>query len=559
MRLAAVLLAVAAGSVGATPAPQPKATIDSTSHAAAPRLTHTDVRARVAVATTPGHTGELRPARDTLAKQDAPLSAEEATAQQIEKLLRGPLRYGVTGLYVVDARTGEPVFAVNADDRLNPASNVKMISTAAALEALGPEFRYPTRLLGTLPGQDGAIRTDAYLLGSYDPTLANADLDDLATGLAARGVVAFHGDLIVGSDATRDGIFRPSVPIEIAAGTPGLSPKAAPPDGFDLVRVEVTAKTLAYPAAPRLTYKTSASVDVHGRAVTVLAIGGTIGKGGLVTYKLPLADRDRAATAAYALRASLRAHGIAVTGSVKVEELGDFVGESLGVGELPVELARHESRPLVSIVTDVNKWSINWLAERVILSAAAITHHAPPTMELAVDTMYGWLERHARLGKSDLVVDSGSGLSYRTQISARELVAVVLAASGFAHDGLAVSPAVSSAWLGSLSIGGHDGTLMNRFKTPETRGRVRGKTGTLSTVIALSGLVEIDPARPLAFALVTNTNTPLSKGQVRKTHEALVTALCTYAQRTATLVAPPVAAPVAPTPNPTPDETEPEN
>src|SRR5579863_7082749 len=82
--------------------------------------------ARVAV----GRGGELRPLREEggaqgvgRGRREEPLTPEEETAKQIEKLLRGPLRYGVTGLYVADAKTGEPLFAVNADDALNPASN----------------------------------------------------------------------------------------------------------------------------------------------------------------------------------------------------------------------------------------------------------------------------------------------------------------------------------------------------------------------------------------------------------------------------------------------------
>lgn len=129
---------------------------------------------------------ELRPVREIVGRREEPLTPEEETAKQIEKLLRGPLRYGVTGLYVADARTGEPLFAVNADDALNCASNVKMISTAAALELLGPTFRYTTRLLGPEPDPQGVLRGNVYLLGSWDPTLGTSDLDDIARQVAAR-------------------------------------------------------------------------------------------------------------------------------------------------------------------------------------------------------------------------------------------------------------------------------------------------------------------------------------------------------------------------------------
>lgn len=537
LALAGVLAAALAPAARATPVPTP--TPFKETRAAARKLQHTDARTRVAVSTTPGHVGELQPARQAAQRNGPPLTAEEIAAQKLERLLHGSLAGGVTGLFVVDALTGAPLFAINADERLNPASNVKMISTATALEELGPDFRYSTRLLGPVPGPDLAIRQDVFLLGTYDPVLAAADLDDIAAGVVARGIVAVHGDLVIGSDGTRDGMLRPSVAIAVTAGAPNLPPRATAPDGFDLVRVVVQARTLPYPAAPRLTYTTSDAVDEHGRPRVVVTIGGTIGRGGAASLKIALSDRERGRAAAYALRAALRAHGVTVTGEVRTAELGDYLGDALGHGVLPIELARHESRTLASIVADVNKYSVNWLAERVAISAAALVDHAPATTEGAVTAMYGWLGRHAHLTPDDVVLDSGSGLSYRTQISARNLVAIVRDAGGLVPvDQGGVAPAVAQAWLGSLAIAGHDGTLANRFRTADVRGRVRGKTGTLSTAIALSGLVEIDPQHPLAFALVTNTNAPLAKASIRKTHEQLVTVLCKYAEaRAATLAA----------------------
>jgi D-alanyl-D-alanine carboxypeptidase/D-alanyl-D-alanine-endopeptidase (penicillin-binding protein 4) len=196
---------------------------------------------------------------------------------------------------------------------------------------------------------------------------------------------------------------------------------------------------------------------------------------------------------------------------------------------LPVELARHDSATLAEIVTHINKWSINWLADRVIMTAAALTQRQAPSMQLALDAMYGWLARHPHLAKSDVLVDTGSGLSYHTRITPHELVSVVRSAAGFAPDS---DPAIGHAWMQSLAIGGTDGTLGHSFRTAETRGRLHGKTGTLSTVIALSGILDIDPKRPLAFSIVTNGDRPLSKGYVRKAHEQVVNLIVKYLART---------------------------
>jgi D-alanyl-D-alanine carboxypeptidase/D-alanyl-D-alanine-endopeptidase (penicillin-binding protein 4) len=482
---------------------------------------------------------ELRPTREVVGRRAEPLTLEEETAKQIEKLLRGPLRNGVTGLFVADARSGEPLFAVNANDELNPASNVKMISTATALELLGPSFKYTTRVMGFEPDATGKIAGDVFLLGTWDPTLAASDMDELADAIAKRGVKQITGDILVGSDPTRDGIYRGMVPIEIKAGEPGQPPTATTPANFNLITVEVTAKTEKKARKrQKLTYKTE-NITVDGKKRIKLTIGGKMGKGASKLY--PFYTRDRTAVAAHSLRAALISHGVSVGGDMRVIELGDFIGESVKTHALPIELARHESLELQQIVRKVNKRSINWLADRVIMTAAALSKRTVPSMDVAVAAMYEWLQRHSQLGKDDVTIDTGSGLSYRTRISPQEIVKVVRAAGGFIDGSDA---AQSKAWLDSLSIAGTDGTLRSRFRVPDIKGHIHGKTGSLSTVIALSGVLDLDPTRPLAFSIVTNTQRPLRKAYVRKAHEQLVALIAKYIESTSKPTSLPATSPV---------------
>jgi serine-type D-Ala-D-Ala carboxypeptidase/endopeptidase (penicillin-binding protein 4) len=516
---AALWLAAIAAPAAARPIPTVRRGEPARAHPAK----HDGAHARVAI----NHAGDLRPAREAVGRREEPLTAEEETAKQIEKLLRGPLRHGVTGLFVADARSGEALFAVNADDPLNPASNVKLISTATALELLGPDFRYPTRLLGATP-DGGAVRGDVYLLGSYDPTLTTADLDDIATALAARGVTRIDGGIVVGPDPTRDGIYRSVIPIEIHGGAePGAPVTAAAPAGMELVMLRVAAKTVRAGARTRLSFKVEPTTDGAGQRRIAVTVTGSIARGRDTMY--PLVTRERTAVAAHALRSALRAHNITVAGDFKIAELDAFVGESVAAGNLPIELGRHESPRLAQIIARINKWSVNWLADRVIMTAAALVKRQPPSMDLALAAMYDWLMRHPRIAKGDLVVDTGSGLSYHTRITAHELVSILRSAAGFEPEGDAT---LSQAWLNSLSIAGTDGTLSSRFRTSDMRGRIRGKTGTLSNAIALAGIVDVDPQRPMAFALVTNAATPLSKGYIRRAHEQVIGLLCRYLART---------------------------
>lgn len=542
--LAALLLATS--TVAAAPAIATRAPV------VAPRPRHDGAHARVEIA---AKAGVMRPAREVVGRREEPLTSEEDTAKQIEKLLRGPLRYTNTGFYVADAKSGDPLFAVNADDPLNCASNVKMISTATALDLMGPSFRYATRLLGPEPDATGTIHGNVYLLGTWDPTLVGADLDELGAQLTARGVKALDGNVITSADPMRDGLFRAVVAVDIKAGPPGEAPTASAPAGFDLVTFKILAKTATTVQRPHLTYTAATTTDAAGHMRVELTIAGTLGKGGATTYSL--VTKERTADAAHAVRAALRAHQITVTGDIATAELGDFVGESVAKGGLPTELARHESATLAEIVTKVNKWSINWLADRVIMTTSALARRDVPSMDHALEAMYAWLARHPHVDKANALLDSGSGLSYRTRVTARELVSVVRSAAGFAPDSDAQ---LARAWLGSLSIAGTDGTLSRRFRTPDLRGRIHAKTGTLSTVIAISGVLDFDPSRPLAFSIVTNGDRPLQKGYVRRAHEQLVGLLVKYLAKTSKSSMPQLAPelPVKTAPLPDDFEEEPE-
>lgn len=201
--------------------------------------------ARVAI----GVSGTLRAAAPKGRRTEL-LSLEEEVARRMEELLRGPLRAGTTAIYVADARTGEPVFAVRPDDALNPASNVKLLSTAAAIDLLGADFRYQTRVLGAVPHRN-VVRGDLYLLGSFDPTLGSGAMQELAAALAASGVMRIDGDLVVGPSPTRDAVYRALLPLEITAGADGEPPTVRAPVGYEYLTFDVTAKTVTGKKARR--------------------------------------------------------------------------------------------------------------------------------------------------------------------------------------------------------------------------------------------------------------------------------------------------------------------
>ena len=118
------------------------------------------------------------------------------------------------------------------------------------------------------------------------------------------------------------------------------------------------------------------------------------------------------------------------------------------------------------------------------------------------------------------------------------------AASGLATDS-AVDPDRAQAYLASLSIAGTDGTLRRRFRNTAAAAHLHGKTGTLHDVVAISGILDLDPDRPIAFSLVTNGHPESLKTRVKHAHEDLIGLLCDYVKASKPAVAKP-AAPVLP-------------
>ncbi len=146
-------------------------------------------------------------------------------------------------------------------------------------------------------------------------------------------------------------------------------------------------------------------------------------------------------------------------------------------------------------------------------------------MKDGVELMLTWLA-HIGVDPSKVVLDTGSGLSYNSRLSAKQIVTVLRAAAGYSTE---ASPK-TDAFRDSLAIGAVDGTLRGRFKTPghTVEHPVVGKTGTLTSVIALSGFISDRNGRTLCFSILTNGHKHARRRIVRSEHESMVAKLDRY-------------------------------
>lgn len=439
-------------------------------------------------------------------------------AQAVAKTFAADLKAGVTTFYAVDAITGTPLFALRPDEPTNPASNVKMIATAAALDVYGPAHRFVTQVIAPRPDRAGVIHGDAYLLGSYDPTLDNAQLGRLAATLRQAGVARITGNIVVG-DTSRDGAFAGRIPLTVAGITRGHPAEVQLWAGEAATTIINRTKTVRGGKS-----RIALAQKRIGPGLYQLTVTGRIAQNDAVAKTIAAGER-RTFVANWFKEEASRV-GLVIDGNGAVEPFWSFAASAMTRGQLVLPLARIESASMAELVALTNKRSINWLADRLIALAGGYAAHEPPSMASGLRLMQQWLTNRAAIAADSFTIDTGSGLSYRTRISARQLVAVVRAAGGFAH-----ANASTDSWLASLAVGGKDGTLARRFTAPHFYERLRGKTGTLSTVIALSGVLTVNAARPIAFALVTNKHKPYLKKKIRSGHESMLTALVAWAAK----------------------------
>ncbi len=479
---------------------------------------------------------KTRKARSTLAtptraKPIAPLrtgrknskpTAQQRLREDIKKVLRGRhLLRGTTAVYAVDAETGKVLFATNESKKLNPASNVKLFSTAAVLDVLGDDYVYRTKLIGPRLDSAGVIHGGVYLLGSGDPTFNYDEIESLVAATVARGVMKIDGDVSLSDDSYRDTLAMPRIRIDVVGGRrSGSKPTVSYEPRSDFVEVVVKARTTRRRRA-RIRTK-GKLVEKNGQKKWVVTVSGTVRRKTRRTVRVgaPL----RSTFSAHVLRSALIDAGIEVSGSIKIEGFDEFGIRLAKNGTLPSEIAEHTSVPMAELVRLVNKYSINHLADRLVMTAAAQEGDGTLSMGAAIKTMHGFMER-VGINPKNLKIDTGSGLSYKTKLTAEQIVKILRVGAGY----LPGSRGNGDSFVESLSVAGVDGTLRRRLKN--SGGTVVGKTGTLTSCLALSGFVKSKEGRPIAFAIVTNGNRRRDRNHVRSEHEALIGAIRRFARR----------------------------
>lgn len=407
-----------------------------------------------------------------------------------------------------------------------PASTMKVLTAAAVLDRLGPDWRFETPLAAAVPPTfDGVVEGDLFVKGICAPDLLVESLPELAAGLAQAGVREITGD-VVADLSYFDGEERPPEWRTGRAPNPYAAPISALATNFSSVRITVSPGPRVGADAIVIVEPPSDAVSVSGKVRTTNA--------GRSIRTSRLLERTRSGQLANRIvvggRISIRSQpwerflpienpaGVAVSALKRaLQDAGIVVGGSTRIGSVPsgaTTVYTHRSRPLAEIVHDMNKHSNNFISEMLHRTLGAETFGPPATRAKGSTAVEGFL-RTCGVDTANLVITDGSGLSRSNRLTATALARVLVRLRG--------DPRLEAAFLDSLPIGGLDGTLRARMGGV-ARGRVRAKTGHVDGVTTLAGYVEDASEGPIAFAFLVNG---ASHGRAMAGLDDLCRILCT--------------------------------
>ena len=428
-------------------------------------------------------------------------------ASDLDRILSDSRLVGATvGLVVKDAETGENIYTRSGNTRFQPGSTAKIVTSAAALDTLGPDYRWATELRSSATVQGTQLAGDLYLRGTGDPTMLAADYDDLAAKLAATGVRTVTGSLVA------DDSFFDSVPLGTgwawddepyyySAQTSALT--IAPDTDFDTGSVAVKVSPGAAAGQPAqvtlippvdLTIRNTATtsgnsgVFVHRtHGVNVVSVGGSLAPGAAPYYEF-ISMNDPTTLVAGLFRKSLEAHGITVTGGTEFRETPS--GTQV--------LVDHQSMTLRQLLTPFLKLSNNLHAEALIKTMGRKVS-GQGTWPAGISALEAALPG---LDANPLTMNlfDGSGLSRMDLLSPDLFVSLLRKAR--------TKPWFQD-WYTALPIAGNQdrfigGTLRNRMGGTAAANNLHAKTGSMTGVTALSGYVTNADGRKLVFSLMQN-------------------------------------------------------
>ncbi len=405
------------------------------------------------------------------------------------------------GISIQEIGSRTPLLTANASTPLNPASTMKLVTTYAGLELLGPAYRWKTEayLGGTL--REGILEGDLILKGQGDPKLTLEAFWLLLRDLRGRGLKDIRGDLVLDRSQFAASEFDPG-----RFDGDSLRPYNVGPDAlllnFKAIRfqflpdaerrsVRVVAEPRILEVASDLRLSDAPCGDWRERIKADFQSQGAAPKAVFSgSYSGACGERD--------WHVALLAPSTYAGNLFRLiwAELGGAIagGTRDGIAPQGKPFASLDSPTLSEVVRDINKFSNNVMARQLYLTIAADQAGVPASTANGQRAIKAWLAKKG-IDVPELVIENGSGLSRVERISAQSLTTLLVAAFR--------SP-VMPELVASLPLIAVDGTMRRRMKSESIAGQAHIKTGSLSDVRAIAGYVLDRNGRRYAVTMIVN-------------------------------------------------------
>jgi D-alanyl-D-alanine carboxypeptidase/D-alanyl-D-alanine-endopeptidase (penicillin-binding protein 4) len=406
------------------------------------------------------------------------------------------------GVYVQDVTANKPLIAHHADLPMSPASTMKLVTTYAGLELLGPAYAWKTEVLAGGPVAGEVLGGDLIIKGYGDPALTLENFWNLLRDVRKLGIREIRGNLLLDNSY-----------FQLAAGDPGAfdnepyRPYNVLPEAllvnfktvrFRFVPVEGGVRVLADPESERLRVESRVQpvdgpcgdwsegvvreISRNGGGVVTVALSGGFPRAcGEKSLYLSLFDNTAH------IEAMFRQLWQELGGSFKGKVSGALAPSSARL------LASRESRPLAEVVRDINKFSNNLMARQLLLTIGREIGGEGSEREAARVVNSALAERG--LDFPELQLENGSGLSRRERIAPAHLGELLVAAW---------RGPLMAEFVASLPIAAVDGTMKKRLHDHGVAGHAHIKTGSLQGVKAIAGYVHDRKGRSMAVVCLIN-------------------------------------------------------
>lgn len=440
--------------------------------------------------------------------------------------------------HAVDMESGEVIASHNPHMALQPASTLKLLSTASALEILGPEHRFRTilELVEHSDTSGGSYPADLIIRGGGDPTPGSrfftdttgpSFLDEWVAALRLAGIDSLHGRIVGDASVFGPDMVPPTWSWQnmgqyYGAGPCGLSIYDNSYTLFLETGKNVGDKALVTGIEPSIPLEvecrvTSDSVSWDNTYI----FGAPYSPERMISGTLPL-DRkdfgvkgsmpDPALAAALLLDSALRASGITISSPASTMRILRKEGTCTpGSGRI---IHEHLSPALLEIISKTNVHSVNLFAEHCLMHCG-LALGAEPGTETAADSVLAFWERRG-MDTEGLSMHDGSGLTQYNAISPVQLVWLLCYMQRDSE--------YSREFYNSMAVAGVSGTLESLCRGTPAEGQLRAKSGTISRAKAYAGYVTSVSGRNIAFSMVANGFSG-SSSQARARLEQLMIAL----------------------------------